>query len=148
MLTDYRDALEAAGAKILNYKTFGSDSGRGDWFAQVLWQGKTAWVHGTYGSCACSDAFLAEFRYNDTECDDHAESGATEEEVARCPACQKRKARFMKRLHAFGLRYLSDSSLLTEEEAEKLVCKNLTQNLDVSQKMFVWLRANTLSLSD
>jgi len=57
----YRTAMEAAGATVLAYESFGSY--QGDWFALVVYGGKTFWVHGSYGSCSGCDAFCAEFDF-------------------------------------------------------------------------------------
>lgn len=56
----YRQALEAAGAEIEEYKEFGSY--QGTWFA-VLTNGNI--VEGAYGSCSGCDAFESEFGYKD-----------------------------------------------------------------------------------
>ena len=46
----YCQALEAAGAKILQFKSFGSY--QGDWWAKVEYNGEIGWVAGSYGSCS------------------------------------------------------------------------------------------------
>lgn len=64
----YRSALEAAGAKVLAYESFGSY--QGDWYAKVEYNGETGWVQGSYGSCSYCDSFESEFSgsyYSDEE---------------------------------------------------------------------------------
>lgn len=58
----YKSALEAAGAEVLAFQSFGSY--QGDWWALVRVDGVTGWVHGSYGSCSHCDAFEAEFDYD------------------------------------------------------------------------------------
>lgn len=55
----YREALTAAGAEVLEFKTFGSYSGR--WYAIVRYNGETGVVADWYGSCTICDAYQAEF---------------------------------------------------------------------------------------
>lgn len=83
----YRDALEAAGANVLEMRYFGSY--QGDWFAVVEHNGKRGLVSGAFGSCTVCDAFDAEF---DSYYGDEKES---EED-------------YNKRLAEFGSEYLSD----------------------------------------
>jgi hypothetical protein len=54
----YREALEAAGAKVLDYKAFGDY--QGTWIA-ITDKGV---IVGSYGSCSGCDAFEAEFGYS------------------------------------------------------------------------------------
>jgi len=44
----YQIALEAAGAKILAFKEFGSY--QGDWWAKVTYKNEMGWIKGCYGS--------------------------------------------------------------------------------------------------
>ncbi len=55
----YQSALEAAGAKVLAFESFGSY--QGEWLAFVEYNGERGWVQGWYGSCSGCDAFEAEF---------------------------------------------------------------------------------------
>lgn len=57
----YMSALEAAGARVKDFKSFGDYQGR--WVALVEYEGVTAWVSGAYGSCSHCDAFEAEFGF-------------------------------------------------------------------------------------
>ena len=92
----YGSALEAAGATVLEFETFGSY--QGDWWAKVFYNGKMGWVNGSFGACSFFAAFESEFGYNDP---------ATPEKLAE-----------------FGKGYLD--VLLTQEEAEKSASENLS----------------------
>lgn len=61
----YQEAMEAAGAEVLAFESFGSY--QGDWWALVRFDGRTGWVRGSYGSCSGCDAFEAEFGYDDKD---------------------------------------------------------------------------------
>ena len=58
----YQEAMEADGAKVLAYQTFGDY--QGTWLAKVEYGGVLGWVSGAYGSCSGCDAFEAEFGYS------------------------------------------------------------------------------------
>lgn len=45
----YKTALEAAGAKILEFNSFGTH--QGEWVALAKYMGETGWVMGSFGSC-------------------------------------------------------------------------------------------------
>ena len=62
-LTDYGRALEAAGAKVLLERRFGSY--QGDWLAKVLYRGQQGWAHGGFGSCPGCDSY--ELHFDDSE---------------------------------------------------------------------------------
>lgn len=57
----YTEALEATGAKVKEYKEFGSY--QGTWIA-IIEDGR--FIEGSYGSCSGCDSFQAEFGYSDT----------------------------------------------------------------------------------
>lgn len=59
----YESALEAAGAKVLAFETFGDY--QGTWVAKVEYNGEVGYVEGSYGSCSGCDAFEGEFGYCD-----------------------------------------------------------------------------------
>lgn len=90
----YTSALQAAGAEVLHYSTFGSY--QGDWYAFVRHEGKTGWIHGYFGSCSHCDAFEGEFGYDASEIwdDDKNEYVPNPDYPAR--------------LAAFGKRYLGE----------------------------------------
>lgn len=52
----YKQALEAAGATIYAFESFGSH--QGEWIAKI---GENKYIMGYYGSCSGCDAFIAEF---------------------------------------------------------------------------------------
>lgn len=60
----YREALEAAGATVLEFEEFGSY--QGDWLALVEFKGQCGFVKGAYGSCSGCDAFEDEIGYGGT----------------------------------------------------------------------------------
>lgn len=88
--------MEAAGATVLTMEHFGSY--QGDWWAKVLYNGTTGWVHGCFGSCSGCDAFEAEFGWHDED-----------------------KPDYQQRLSDFGKLYLND--LYTQKEAEKIASR-------------------------
>lgn len=69
----YKSALEAAGATVLAYKSFGSY--QGEWWAKVeLTDHEEApvvgWVQGNFGSCSVCDPFQAKMEGFDYRWDD------------------------------------------------------------------------------
>ena len=60
----YKTCLEKAGAKVLDYKEFGSY--QGDWLAFVEYKGEKGIVQGAFGSCSGCDSFAAEFDFDNT----------------------------------------------------------------------------------
>jgi hypothetical protein len=58
----YSQALEAAGAKVIEYEEFGSY--QGTWMALVELNGERVIIEGSYGSCSGCDAYEAEFGYS------------------------------------------------------------------------------------
>lgn len=56
---DYSDTLTAAGAKVIDYSSFGSY--QGTWLALVEYNGEKGIVEGYYGSCSHCDALQSEF---------------------------------------------------------------------------------------
>jgi hypothetical protein len=67
----YEQSLEAAGATILEFESFGS--WQGEWVALVEYRGERGWVQGSFGSCSHCDSFEAEFGWDDEEQDDYQE---------------------------------------------------------------------------
>ena len=68
----YAQALEAAGAKVIDTKYAGSY--QGTWGSIVEYNGKKGLVTGAYGSCSYCDAFEAEFGWG-IECSHNPETG-------------------------------------------------------------------------
>jgi len=102
---NYAKALEAAGAKVLLFKEFGSY--QGDWLALVVLPDRSGWVRGSFGSCSGCDAFESEFGWKD-EKEDPEEYNI--------------------KLKAFGENYLEQ--IMNDEEALKEVSRNLDWDTD------------------
>jgi len=129
----YYQAMEAAGANVLAFQSFGSY--QGDWWAKVEFNDITFFVSGSYGSCSGCDAFEGEFGWENGRCSDHEydEAGSV-----GCPECAERGITFQKRLSDFGLAYLTNP--WTQEEAIKEASRNLDWDSD-AQEMVDWLKA-------
>ena len=97
---EYEDALVAAGARIHDFRSFGSY--QGDWIAKITHEGVTGYVRGSFGSCTGCDAFEAEFGYTDREycAKDHWEHTPT------CADCVEAKIKYEAKLKLFGQSYL------------------------------------------
>lgn len=108
----YQEAMEAAGANILDFEQFGSY--QGDWYARVEYAGREFFVAGSYGSCSGCDSFEAEFGYND-----------------------ENKPDYQTRLAEFGRGYLEDPRELPQLIAEQE--KNLEWDSDAKDTI-AWLR--------
>lgn len=61
--TVYDEVLEIAGAKVLEFKMFGSY--QGDWIAKIEYDGQIGYIRDYYGSCSGCDALEATFDYAD-----------------------------------------------------------------------------------
>lgn len=121
-MSGYQQALEAAGAKVLQFEQFGSY--QGEWFALVEFNGERGWVNGWYGSCSGCDAFEGEFGWSDDEgCEAHRYR-----RVAECANCDAAKADWHRRLVDFGATYLG--TLLTQEQAEAHAGRDLEWDAD------------------
>jgi len=134
----YKKCLELAGAKVHEFKNFGSY--QGDWWTKVEYQGKLGWVHGWFGSCSGCDAFQAEFGYksHEHEDDDYITYYDFPEKFKKdCPHCQD----LMKRMKEFGEKYLDD--LYTQEEAENKASENLDWDGN-AQEMVDFIKNNKI----
>lgn len=85
----YSDALEAAGATVIQFSEFGDY--QGTWLAYVKYKDKLGYITGSYGSCSGCDSFQAEFDYCYEDVPNHEE-----------------------KMRKFGESYLND--FLTKEE--------------------------------
>ena len=128
----YQAAMEAAGAKVLAFESFGSY--QGEWFALVEVGGKRGWVSGSYGSCSGCDAFEAEVGDLDEWCDEHAYKA-----VGGCRDCANAIEQAQVKLAEFGRGYLD--RLLTQEEAEKDASANLEWDMD-AEPMLAFVKAH------
>ena len=107
----YREALEAAGATVLDMKMFGSY--QGDWFALVQYNSNLSWVHGSFGSCSYCDSFQSEF--DDYLWDEQSET----------------KESYQQRLKSFGERYLERA--LTQSEAEDYAKQEMSWDCEAEE---------------
>jgi hypothetical protein len=110
----YQEALEAAGAVVHQFETFGSY--QGDWWAKVTYKEKSGWVNGYYGSCSQCDAFEGEFGWYPEKQDGYQE-----------------------RLKKFGEQYLEE--ILSQQDAEKTASKNLSYDLE-AENMVKFIKDN------
>lgn len=111
----YKEAIEAAGAKVVAFKEFGSY--QGTFFARIEKDGETLFVEGSYGSCSGCDSYQAEFDYSfNRENGKHLHNGKETDYyspdysgfIDGCEACQ----RFKTKLAAFGQSYVDSATPL------------------------------------
>lgn len=133
----YNEAIQAAGAVVHEFDTFGSY--QGDWFALVTYGDKTFWVHGSFGSCSGCDAFCAEFDFDgdDNGCEEHRY-----EKLTDCAGCKERSADYQRRLADFGRSYLTGGEM-TQAEAEKSAAEHLEWDSD-AQEMLDFVKAHAI----
>lgn len=117
----YESALEAAGAKVLESKYFGSY--QGDWLALVDYKGQRGFVHGSYGSCSGCDAFEAEFGYSDAGCGEHYYHPQED-----CGECKDASEAYQKRLAEFGRGYMEDVDGVVDLRGFDETIANLDRN--------------------
>ena len=129
----YQLAMEAAGAKVLAYKAFGSY--QGDWYAKVAFKGTVGFVQGSYGSCSGCDSFQGEFGYDDPACSEHEYTYNDQP----CADCDVKKAEYQVNLAAFGASYLDN--MQTYEEVLQHAKRNEDWDMEATT-MVEWLEAN------
>lgn len=110
----YKDALEAAGAQVLEFAQFGNYSGQ--WVAKVRYGGETGYIQDWWGSCSHCDAFEAEVGY-----------GYDDEED------------YNKRLAVFGRRYL-DTILPAQHYIDMYVKQKDDYLSEESREALDWIR--------
>ena len=110
----YIDALKAAGAKVEDFREFGSY--QGTWFALVTFRRKVGFVSGSYGSCSGCDAFQGEFGFQDTS-----------------------DAGYQWRLKKFGLSYLE--AMLSYDGAVRCASANIEWDTE-ADAMLAWVRSH------
>lgn len=117
----YDVAMKAAGAKVIEYKQFGSY--QGDWWALVEFKGHRGWVHASYGSCSGCDAFEAEMGWDSHSHSDNDYVSVTDISSWRndCETCLG----YRKKMVAFGADYLN--SMMTQAEAESYLEKTIEE---------------------
>lgn len=125
----------------MGYEEFGSC--QGDWWAKVEYEGRTFWVHGSFGSCSSCDSFQAEFDYvyEADLCKEHQFCKGEEEQVA-CEDCKTAAPEYNKRLADFGRSYLTSGDM-TQEEAEKSAAEHFDWDGEAT-KMVEFLKKNKI----
>jgi len=108
----YQQSLEAAGAKVLNFKYFGTY--QGTWLAFIEYNGEKQIVEGWYGLCLGCDAFEAEFCYNappEESNGKYYKDGMTwdSESEITIEEYHYELDKYNRRLSAFGMQYLNGS---------------------------------------
>ena len=131
----YYEALEAAGAKVFEFKEFGSY--QGDWWAFVEYEGVIGWITGSYGSCSGCDAFEGEFWGGYENCDKHRWE-RDPDILSECHNCQSANAEYNKKLADFGRSYLSD--MFTNENAITEASRYIEWDSDAVE-MVAWIKA-------
>lgn len=136
----YSETLEAAGAKVLDYKEFGNY--QGDWAALVEYKGEKGIVFGSYGSCSGCDAFQAEFDFSDEapiEKDGKYYKTYWDDEEISKSEFDEGIANYNKRLHDFGMDYLT-APLATKDTIEKNIAALKEDDWfdDEKKEMYDW----------
>ena len=115
----YKECLELAGAKVIDYAAFGSY--QGDWIAYVEYKGKTGFIKDYFGSCSGCDSYKSEFDFSNHDCiDGKYYSPHYSGYKDNCELCQVERLRAIK----FGEAYLED--ILSYDEVLRKVSENLT----------------------
>lgn len=117
----YMQALELAGAEVLEFAQFGNYSG--DWWAKVIFNDIEGWVYGHYGSCPHCDLLKRHAPRWDYE-DQQGSEKAYDEYLCN-----------------FGRSYLLD--LLDQEEAERIASENLEWDSN-AQDIIDFLKQNAI----
>ena len=131
----YKQALEAAGAKVNAFKGFGSY--QGEWYALVDVGGRIGWIRGYYGSCSGCDAFEAEFGFEFSG--EFIDGAYVHIEDERHP----RHDEYAARLTKFGSDYLDQ--IMTQEEAEAEAGRNSDWDLE-SGDAVAWIASHASPL--
>lgn len=138
----YKESLEAAGANVLQFETFGSY--QGDWWAKVVYNGQTGWIYGSYGSCSGCDAFEAEVGYLDRPIERdgkyYADNWHMGNEIPK-EDYDHLLQEVNKKLANFGHPYLND--MLTQEEAEAKASENIEWDMD-AEAAVKFIRENAI----
>lgn len=132
----YKEAIEAAGAEVLAFETFGSY--QGDWLAKIKIDGKVKYIHDYYGSCSHCDAFESDFGFVSHSCgnDDYYDPFWEDDGFRdNCSECQNLKKRFVE----FGQNYVDNA--VSFEECMKIASENLEWDMD-AQDLVDWLNNN------
>jgi hypothetical protein len=130
----YQKAMEAAGATVLDFESFGSY--QGEWWARVRHEGSEFWVNGSYGSCSGCDAFESEFGYGSH----HYHGGRYVDEPETPDTCEDCAA-LQRKLADFGRTYLDQR--LTQAEAEAGAAKYASWDHE-APAMVAWIQAHPI----
>ena len=128
----YKQALEAAGAEIHDFKYFGDY--QGTWWANVTYQGHTGFIAGYYGSCSGCDSYEGTFNYDEMWCDLHKYERVSERST--CEDCQESETKYEKKLAEFGRQFLDN--IMTKEEA--MSASNRYCEEDLESEECIWIR--------
>lgn len=120
-MSGYKEALEAAGAEIIDFGEFGSY--QGDWIALVNYNGNIGFVQGSYGSCGGCDAFEGEFGYINDE----------------------NSQEYKDKLKTFGENYLD--GILPYDKMLEYTSRNEEWDMD-AKEMIIWVKKYEKLLHD
>lgn len=138
----YSEALQAAGAKVIEYREFGSY--QGSWGAVIDYAGEKKLVIGSYGSCSGCDSFQASFSYSEvpTEKDGkYYRDSWTDDEIER-EEYDTLKKQYDTKLSDFGSHYLN-TKLDKADIENRLQGFNDEDWFDSEEKeMFTWALAH------
>lgn len=112
----YTQALEAAGAKLIDYDSFGDL--QGTWLALVDYNGQRVWIRGGYGSCSACDAFKAAFSDINEGCSENDHDYEAQE---GCETCKVQQQKYQQELADFGKRYMTGNEWTQDEMVNELV---------------------------
>ena len=132
----YEESLQAAGARVLAFEHFGSY--QGTWYAKVVFNGRTGFVTGSFGSCSGCDSFQAEFGYHENKCSEHSYE-YDEKLLNSCVDCQAAKTEYQTKLANFGRGYLDN--FLTYDEIMADAKKNSDWDM-TSGEMVSWVESH------
>ena len=131
----YREAIEAAGAKVVDFKETGSY--QGSWGAVIEVAGVRSLAVGSYGSCGGCDAFMGEFDFNDTPSEENGKFFVNWEEVTE-EVYRETVSAYNSRLADFGRSYVTTPMSKTDIEAQ-LAQFDADEWFDEEQKeLYVW----------
>lgn len=136
-MASYIGALRAAGAEVVQFEEFGSY--QGNWYALVIYKGRTGWIKGSYGSCSYCDALDSEFdsQVNHEHSNNDYYNPFYNGFDLSCEECKKQSERYA----AFGEKYLD--YLMTQEEAEKKASENLEWDMN-AQEMVDFVKKHSI----
>ena len=150
----YKECLEKAGAKVIDFKEFGSY--QGTWLAFVEYKGEIGIVEGSYGSCSSCDAFQSEFNYYSLptiEDGKYYRNGDTWNEEDECTEGEYKVAlkSYEDRFIEFGRSYLETDSkpnLYNKQHYELRLSKlDMEDCFDVEESEYIKWAISKLSIT-